>query len=100
MSFIKNIISEEKERLNDLLKVYQKKLSLFPKGSLVERDISGKSYIYIHFRQDSKVISKYIGKKDSPDHKLILDKIEHRKKIKSKIKEVQNELKEINKLKK
>lgn len=100
MSYIKNIISEEQDRLNDLLKLYLEKHTKLPKGSLVERNISGKSYVYLHYRENGKVISKYLGKKDSQIHKDLILKINQRKDLEQKIKKVKNEIREIKKINK
>jgi len=59
---IKGILREELENSLRMQKQYEKELSALPKGSLVKRNINGREYIYLIYREDGKFCSVYKGK--------------------------------------
>ena len=61
MSIMLNIISEEKERLEELLKFYKKEISNFPRGYISQRKRNGNIYCYQSYREGNTVKTKYIG---------------------------------------
>lgn len=94
MSVIKHIISEEHDRLEKLIKNYEKQLEKYPKGSIVNKKISGKSYSYIVQRDNGKVKTTYIGKSDSDEVKKISAKFKERKRIEKSLKEAKINIKD------
>ena len=97
MSVIKHIISEEHDRLKKLIKKYEKQLEKYPKGSIVNKKISGKSYSYIVKRDNGKVKTTYIGKSDSVEVKKLSEKFKERKRIEKSLKEAKINFKDAEK---
>lgn len=95
MAFIYGVLKEEYDRMIEKKDDYEKKLSELPKGSLVKKQINGRSYNYLMFREDKKVITKYIKKEDFD---TVKEQLERRKKIKSSLKSINEDLKIIGKV--
>ena len=94
MNLMIGTILREKKRIEYQLEEYRKIIKELPKGTLLGRKgRNGQLYYYLKYRDDGKVISKYIGKEagDLPD------KIEKRKHIDAMIKSLEEELKIANK---
>lgn len=56
---------------------YSQSLEELPKGSILEREIDGRHYCYLKYRDGEKVVSKYIGKKDIDTVKQMIAKRKH-----------------------
>jgi hypothetical protein len=89
---LKAILSESKEYYLNVKKKIIKKLHSLPKGSVKEREISGKKYYYLQYRSGNKVIHKYLGK-SKPE--LIIKQIKQRNNLKEELKKVNEALKTI-----
>ena len=59
---IKGILREELENSIKMKADYEKELSKLPVGSLARRNIKGKHYYYLIYRDNGKVKSVYKGK--------------------------------------
>lgn len=59
--FIDIIIEKEKKRNASMRLAYEKRLSDLPRGSLLIRELNGKKYCYLRYREGDKVIQKYAG---------------------------------------
>ncbi|KUO52362.1 MAG: hypothetical protein APF76_04825 [Desulfitibacter sp. BRH_c19] len=94
MVVIKGVLQDELERQNRMLRAYQKKAVLLPKGSVVNKNIRGKEYFYLQYRDGEKVVSKYIPNNEFP---VINSKIEERKKIDKIVSDIKKEIKFIEK---
>ena len=79
MNLLKNVIKEEKKRLEELIKLYEVKISKLPKGSIVIQKISGHEYAYLRYRDKGNHCTDYIGKVDSEKLKDLKIKIKERK---------------------
>ena len=90
MKALKGILSESKEYYLDVKSKIEKRLSQLPKGSIKERNIHNGIYYYIQFRQDNKVIQKYLGKEKPKD---LIAQIKERNKLKMELKKVNEALK-------
>ena len=98
MSYIKNIMQEEHQRLQALSQKYNDKIALYPKGTISIKKRNKQNYLYLARRQDGKVKFDYIGSVASEKAQNILDQINARKQYESKLKQVQRDLKEIGKV--
>ena len=98
MSAVKDVIKEEYNRLNSLVKMYDDKILLYPKGSISIKKRSGNSYCYLAYREKQKVRFEYIGKEGSEKAKEYARKIEQRHKYERMRKKSAYNLKEIRKL--
>ena len=70
---LKGVLEEELERNLQKQRVFNNELSKYPKGSLVDVIIHGDVYVYRKYREKNKVISVYIGPKNSEEVKKAFD---------------------------
>lgn len=98
MSVVNDVIREEFDRLNCLAKLYDDKISEYPKGSISEKKRNGLPYCYLAFREKGKVRFVYLGKKDSEEVNKVAAQISQRHSYEEKKKQVNANLKEIRKL--
>ncbi len=96
MSVIKNVLEDEYNRLNQLIKKYKKEINKLQKGSISYKNIKGHTYAYLAYRDKGKLNFKYLGK-ESENIKKISEGIKARKKYESLLKAAQKNLKEIKK---
>lgn len=73
MSYVKGILQEELDRLESLYQKYDEKVSSLPRGSLSVKKRNNKEYLYLAYREKSKVKFKYIGPKPSDRSKEIIE---------------------------
>ena len=97
MKILNDFLQEEKERLLELKKTYESKIQQLPKGSLIKKNIKGHHYYYLNYRLYKKQIFKYIGKLSEEKLKDLLDKIEERRKFEKFLRQVKQDIKEIEK---
>jgi len=90
MKILKGILSESKDYYIDVRRKIKKKLAGFSKGSIKERNISGKRYYYLQERRGKKVVHKYLGR-SKPEG--LLKQIKQRKLLKNELKKVNEALK-------
>lgn len=99
MGHLKDVVSDERERLIDLIKFYEKKIRKLPKGSIRYRIISNNKYAYNNYRENEKHFSVYVGKADSKEVKKLIVKIEERKKLNLLLKKAKDNFKEVARVK-
>jgi hypothetical protein len=92
MDMIKNILGEELEDAEALIKHYQENLSKLPKGSLSVKNINGREYIYLQYREGGKVVSKSLEKLSEKEKKKLQNDISQRKKLERLIKETKQKI--------
>jgi len=80
-----------------LLNSYEKQLEGLPKGSLREKERNGKTYYYLAYRNDGKVVSDYIGNDESIIDTL-REQLKRRKCVEALIKNIKKELALMNKV--
>lgn len=95
MSILKDVLSDEHERLKSLVQWYKQEISLLPKGYISLKKRKGRDYLYINYRQKNKVKSGYVGLASSEKAIAIVDKIKQRKKYEAELKPIKSDLKEI-----
>ena len=94
--YIDVVLQKERERNEKMQLEYKNKLSKLPKGTLVIRNINGKEYCYLRYREGKKIIQKYSGTIDhAPELKRL---IEERKHLLNLIDMLENEHKKIIKM--
>ncbi|HHE38732.1 MAG TPA: hypothetical protein ENL20_09195 [Candidatus Cloacimonetes bacterium] len=96
MSIVKDILKDEKERILELISRNEKLMEDLPKGSISKKKRGSNLFCYLAYREGSNVKFKYLGKEKSIIVSEFREKIEKRKKIKQRIKELQKNLQEIN----
>lgn len=92
MNVVEGILKEEQERLEKLRERRRADLAVLPKGAVRIRMINGNEYLYQNYRQGSKVLSKYLCRKESEQGILVLENAEKKRKIKAELKEIRSEL--------
>ena len=98
MSYIKNIMQEEYQRLEDLYQKYSDKIDLYPKGTVSVKKRNKQDYLYLARRENGKLKFNYIGSIASEKVIKILEQIDIRKNYEKKLKQVKEDLKEIRKV--
>ena len=98
MGYIKSIMQEEHQRLQALYQKYMEKIDSFPKGAVSIKKRNQNEYLYLARRQGGKVRFNYIGSLASEKARKILELVNDRKNYESNLKQVKNDLKEIEKV--
>lgn len=98
MEILNGILKEELSRLKNLKKSHENKLSKFPKGSLIKKEIKGHIYYYLNYREGEKSIFKYLGKLDKEEISQIKLKIEERRKLRKLYIQVKNNIIKLEKM--
>lgn len=75
--FIDAILEKEKQRNENMRFAYEKRMMDLPRGSLVIRELNGRKYCYLRYRDGKKVIQKYAGTIEQEE--MIRAKIAERK---------------------
>jgi prophage maintenance system killer protein len=65
-------------------------------GTIEIRESSNKKYIYVHYREDGVLMTKYIGEYTNELYSVILENNNIAKELKKKLREVNKELKKLN----
>lgn len=94
---IKGILEDELDRSYRMLRTYEEKMLTLPKGSIFIRKRGEREYCYLNYRENNKVISKYIGSHDSEAVDILKRNIQERKRISGLIKNIKIEIAEIRK---
>ena len=95
MSYIKNIMQEERMRLQALFQKYIDKIDSLPKGTVSIKKRNKSEYLYLANRQGGKVKFNYIGPVTSEKAIEILEKVSIRKQYEDKLSQIKCDLKEI-----
>jgi 2-oxo-4-hydroxy-4-carboxy--5-ureidoimidazoline (OHCU) decarboxylase len=98
MSYIKNIMQEEHQRLQALCQKYSDKIDALPKGAVSIKKRNKGKYLYLARRRDGKVQFDYIGSVSSENARKILDQVKFRKDYELKLKQVKDDLRQIEKV--
>lgn len=90
---------DEKYVIMNLLQVKQnltKELNNLVYGSIEIRENSSNRYIYVHYREDGILLTKYVGEYSDELHNLILNNTIKAKELKKEIKKIEKQLKKLN----
>jgi hypothetical protein len=91
---IYDMLKEEKQRNLEMQEVYKREIEMLPKGSISEREISGRTYYYLKYRQGAKVKNDYIGKDKNAAEKIKRE-TEKRKYLQAVLKRLEVEYRQI-----
>ena len=82
MKVLSGILKESKEYYINIHKELTNRIKSLPKGSIKKRNIHGKVYYYLQFRNGEKVVHKYLGKekpvkieKDLKERNLMVEQL-------------------------
>ena len=90
---------DDKYEIMNLLQVKQnltKELNNLVYGSIEIRENSSNRYIYVHYREDGILLTKYVGEYSDELHNLILNNTIKAKESKKEIKKIEKQLKKLN----
>lgn len=98
-------ISERRPNMEDKIEIMnllqknqllQHELGGLAYGSVEVREKNGNRYLYVHYREDGVVLTKYVGEYSDNLHNLILSNNIKAKEIKKQIREITKQLKQYN----
>jgi hypothetical protein len=95
MAMIFDILDDERRRLLQLIKQYEREISELPKGSLSCKRRGNKEYYYLAYRDMEKVKFDYVGPSDSEDVEIVKQKIEERKALEKNLRRARENLKDV-----
>ena len=95
MRYIKKIMKEEHQRLQDLYRKYMDKIDSLPKGAVSIKKRNNREYLYLASRRNGKVKFDYIGSVASENARKVLEQVKFRKDFVLKLKQVKGDLREI-----
>lgn len=90
MSIIKSVILDEYDRNKRMQQTYIQELANFPRGSITRKCIRGRYYYYWMYRENGKVINKYISGKSNKIDEL-QSQVEKRKQVEQLIRNLKAE---------
>jgi len=97
MAVIFHVLKEEFERLQETESAYSKAIADMPRGTPRVLQRRNKNYLYLEYRDGSRIINDYIGPKESDNAKKILEKVAQRKRYENLLKETKSALKDVRK---
>lgn len=92
MKVLKGVLAEELENSLQMIKRYREALQKLPIGSLVEKNIGGRSYYYLAFRENKKVKFVYKGRLSEAEVKRYKDMQKMRAKYKKLYREINQQI--------
>ncbi len=92
MSVLDEVLKEEYDRLIMMRAAMSLEYEALPKGSISKKNIRGCDCYYLQYREGDKVISKYIKKGELNE---LAAKIEKRRSLKKSLREIDAEMKKI-----
>lgn len=92
-----DLLVKESQKNLKLQRELENKLNKLPKGCIKERRVGGKTYYYLAYRKNGKVINKYIGN-DSLRAKKLYKLLRERKAYKNQLNHLRNDWKIYNKV--
>lgn len=94
-SMIRIMLKDEYDRTLRMIEIYRDELQKYPIGSPVIRKHSNNSYMYLAYRDNGKVINKYIGNINSEKVKRLEKDLMKRKYLSDVLSKMEFERKEI-----
>jgi len=98
MDLIKGVLQEELKSSLETQKYYQQEIGKLPKGSLSKKNIDGRIYYYLSYREGPKVRTEYLGKLSREEIKEYQDRIDQRRHFKSQLREINKKIKYLRKV--
>lgn len=92
MSILDEVLSEEYERMKKMRAAMKKELDSLPKGYISKKTINGKQYSYLQMRQARKIVSEFISEKNV---ETLEKQIKKRNQLKMSIKQIDRNIKKI-----
>ena len=90
-SIVEDMLIEERARNLEMQRAFQEEITQLPRGSLVVQGIRGNNYCYLKYRENGKVVSKYIGRAEDCQAELE-QKIVRRRSLEESLRRIKREL--------
>lgn len=88
---IRGVLEDHYERLKSMEQSYKEKLESMPKGNIRLKKIRGRLYPYLDYREDGKMVSKYLNKLSKEELNELQFKLEQHKKLVKNLREVKRD---------
>lgn len=85
---IHGVLEDHYERLKSMEQSYKERLASMPKGNIRLKNIRGRLYPYLDYRENGKMVSKYLNKLSKEELNELQFKLEQRKKLMKNLREV------------
>lgn len=95
MGILDGVMQEEYDRINRIIHNIEAELKKLPRGYISEKQIKGNIYYYLQCRENKKMKSSYIKKKDIDSYRIL---IAHRKELEQELRERKQEKKKLEKV--
>lgn len=96
--FIKDMLNEELENSLQIKQDYEHALNELPRGSLVLKNIGGRPYYYMAYREGAKVKFDYLGKLSGEEIKGYEDAKKNKNRYRQHLREVNKQVKFLKKV--
>ncbi|MDP3447185.1 MAG: hypothetical protein Q8S22_03890 [Eubacteriales bacterium] len=90
-SVVYGVLQDELDRNRRMQARYRQEIDQLPKGSLFLRKIKQHQYYYLNYREQDKVIAKYLGKRDDVQIEDIKKLIAERRRYEDLLKKLSRE---------
>ena len=90
-SVVFGVLQDELERNRRMQARYHKEIDQLPKGSLFQRKIGEHQYYYLNYRDQRKVVSKYLGKLDNKNVEDLKKQVAERKRYEDLLRKLRDE---------
>lgn len=94
MSILEEVLVEEYERSERVSRALATELAGLPRGSVREREINGRTYYYLQYREGNHVRSDYVSREDVEG---LRERLARRKEVIAALKEQERSRKQIEK---
>jgi hypothetical protein len=88
---IRGVLEDHYERLKSMEQSYKEKLESMPRGNIRLKKIRGRLYPYLDYREDGKMVSKYLNKLSKEELNELQFKLEQHKKLVKNLREVKRD---------
>jgi len=97
VGIIEDALREEKDRNSKIRELYMQEIASLPRGSLTIKKVGSKQYCYLRFREGDKVRLQYAGKAEDVEN-ILREQIDRRRELESLLKELNSDMKLIEKV--
>ena len=94
MGVIKSVILDEYDRNKRMQQAYEQEIAKLPRGSITQKKINGRDYYYWMYRENGKVVNKYISKKRNNINDL-LKQVQRRRELEKLVRSLKREQSEM-----
>lgn len=97
MSLLSEAIAREENRNENMISEYEKELAALPRGKITPKNVKGRTYYYLYYRDGKKIVSRYVGK-DEASMAELRDRLARRDQVEEILKRLREEKVKIKKL--